>query len=94
MAGISLSSLALESTQPTEHGDDARLARDMIAVHGIEAPAVARGNARSAALAGQGARARSWIKVLAIIQRHQKTPPTQGPISALPSLHDPHSTQG
>lgn len=49
----------------------ALLARDMIDVHGAEAAAVARGNARQAALAGQPAQAQSWIRVLGIIQRHQ-----------------------
>jgi hypothetical protein len=48
-----------------------RLAQDLIAVHGNEAPAVARENARTAALAGQLALAKSWIRVLSIIQRQQ-----------------------
>ena len=48
-----------------------RLARDLIAVHGNEAPAVARGNARTAALAGQLVLAKSWIRVLSIVQRQQ-----------------------
>jgi hypothetical protein len=47
------------------------LARDMIAVHGTEAAVVARQNARSAALAGQPTQAKSWIRVLANIQRQQ-----------------------
>ena len=51
--------------------DDDKLARDMIGVHGWEAAAVARANARAAALAGQGMQARSWIRVLGIIQRQQ-----------------------
>ena len=51
--------------------DEGRLARDMIEVHGAEAAAVARGNARSAALAGQPMQARSWIRVLDIIQRRR-----------------------
>jgi hypothetical protein len=55
----------------TEGADDNKLARDMIDVHGREAPAVARGNARAAALAGQAIQARSWIRVLGIIQRQQ-----------------------
>ena len=50
--------------------DAALLARDMIEVHGADAAAVARGNARGAALAGQPAQAKSWIRVLGIIQRH------------------------
>jgi hypothetical protein len=48
-----------------------RLARDLIAVHGNEAPAVARGNARTAALAAQLVLAKSWIRVLSIVQRQQ-----------------------
>ena len=51
--------------------DQQRLARDLIEVHGNEAPAVARGNARAAALAGQPIVAKSWIRVLSIIQRQQ-----------------------
>jgi hypothetical protein len=48
-----------------------RLAHDLIEVHGNEAPAVARGNARAAALAGQPIVAKSWIRVLGIIQLQQ-----------------------
>jgi len=55
----------------TGGSDDHKLARDMIDVHGREAPAVARTNARAAALAGQAMQARSWIRVLGIIQRQQ-----------------------
>ncbi len=51
--------------------DERRLAGDMIEVHGAEAAAVARGNARSAALGGQAMQARSWIRVLNIIQRRR-----------------------
>jgi hypothetical protein len=51
--------------------DQQRLARDLIEVHGDEAPAVARGNARTAALAGQPIVAKSWIRVLSMIQRQQ-----------------------
>ena len=55
-------------------GDDGgagKLARDLTEVHGDEAPTIARGNARTAALAGQPALAKSWIRVLSIIQRQQ-----------------------
>ena len=52
------------------HGVE-KLARDLIEVHGDEAPTIARGNARTAALAGQPALAKSWIRVLSIIQRQQ-----------------------
>jgi hypothetical protein len=51
--------------------DQQRLARDLIEVHGNEAPTIARGNARTAALAGQPIVAKSWIRVLSIIQRQQ-----------------------
>ncbi len=51
--------------------DDHTLAHDMIEVHGRAADTVARSNARSAALAGQIGRAKSWIRVLAIIQQRQ-----------------------
>jgi hypothetical protein len=55
----------------TDGSDERILADDMIDVHGAEAAIVARENARTAALAGQGTRARSWIQVLGIIQRRQ-----------------------
>jgi len=55
----------------TEEADDHMLAHDMIEVHGNAAVTVARSNARSAALAGQIGRAKSWIRVLAIIQQRQ-----------------------
>ena len=54
-----------------EGSDNHALARDIIEVHGREAASVARENARSAALAGQAAQAKSWIRVLGIIQRRQ-----------------------
>ena len=52
-------------------GAEHALARDIIAVHGTEAAGIARQNARSAALAGQPAQAKSWIRVLGNIQRQQ-----------------------
>jgi hypothetical protein len=55
----------------TDGSDDQNLACDMIDVHGWEAAAVARGNARAAALAGQAAQAKYWIRVLGTIQRQQ-----------------------
>ena len=57
--------------ESSDESDEHTLARDMIEVHGAEAPTVARGNARAAALAGQVTRAKSWIRVLGIIQRRQ-----------------------
>jgi hypothetical protein len=55
-------------------GDDdgaGKLARDLIEVHGNDAPTIARGNARAAALAAQPMLAKSWIRVLSMIQRQQ-----------------------
>jgi hypothetical protein len=53
-------------------GDGAgKLARDLVEVHGNDAPTIARGNARTAALAGQPMLAKSWIRVLSMIQRQQ-----------------------
>ncbi|MGE5146294.1 MAG: hypothetical protein ACM3N5_06065 [Candidatus Eiseniibacteriota bacterium] len=40
----------------------------MIDVHGAAAAGVARENARSAALAGQMAQARRWLKAVGLIQ--------------------------
>ena len=54
--------------------DEQRLARSIIYVHGGEAATIVRGNARGAALAGQLAQAKSWIRVLGIIQRRQAAP--------------------
>lgn len=62
------------------------LARDMIEVHGSEAATVARNNARAAAVAAQLAQAKSWIRVLTLIQRQEaeKTTRPLGP-DALPA---------
>ncbi len=49
--------------------DEQMLARSIIEVHGAEAAIIARGNARSAALAGQPSQPKSWIRVLGIIQQ-------------------------
>jgi hypothetical protein len=54
--------------------DEGRLARDMIEVHGTDAAAIARANARNAALSSQPMQARSWIRVLGIIQRRRAGP--------------------
>lgn len=56
------------------------LARDMIDVHGAEAATVARENARGAALAGQPAQAKSWIRVLGIIQRQRAEATASAPL--------------
>ena len=58
-----------ELTVITDGADEPSLARDMIEVHGAEAATVARNNARAAALGGQALRAKSWIRVLGMIQR-------------------------
>lgn len=55
----------------TDDAAESGLARDIIAVHGTGAAAVARQNARAAALAGQAVQAKSWIAVLGSIQRQQ-----------------------
>jgi hypothetical protein len=57
------------ATGTANGADEQSLARDMIDVHGAEAAVVARDNARTAALAGQTPRARSWIRVLGLIQQ-------------------------
>ena len=48
--------------------DAASLARDMIEVHGGEAVTIARHNARAAALASQPQQAKSWLRVVDLIQ--------------------------
>jgi hypothetical protein len=53
----------------TDGPDNQILSRDMIDVHGTKAAAVARGQCRTAALAGQATQAKSWIRVLGVIQR-------------------------
>ena len=47
------------------------LARNIVDVHGAEAATIVRANARGAAAAGQPLQAKSWIRVLDMIQRHQ-----------------------
>lgn len=59
--------------------DEETIAHDMIDVHGTEAAAVARANARAAALAGQVGQAKSWIRILGIIQRRQTSKATPSP---------------
>ena len=53
-----------EETEMTIDFDESALATGMIEVHGAEAAAVSRGNARGAALAGEPMRARSWIRCI------------------------------
>jgi hypothetical protein len=80
--------------ETTDLAAETSLARDMIAVHGMEAPTVARANARSAALAGEAARAKSWIRVLASIQRHQKSMKNRPPGGSTSFLPTPFPTRG
>jgi len=72
------------------------LARNMIEVHGAGAAAVARGNARNAALAGQPMQARSWIRVLGIIQqcRADRASRPHGPGNPVPAISEADSAQG
>ena len=65
-SGVPVSSTATETADSAE---EQSLAHDMIEVHGADAAVVARDNARTAALAGQRPQAKSWIRVLGIIQR-------------------------
>jgi hypothetical protein len=67
--------MMIGDTVDRDGADQQRLARDLIEVHGNEAPAVARGNARTAALAGRPIVAKSWIRVLSIVQRQQAGQP-------------------
>jgi hypothetical protein len=59
------------ATGAADGADEHSLACDMIEVHGAQAAIVARDNARTAALAGQRTQAKSWIRVLGIIQRRR-----------------------
>jgi len=59
-----------------DNDPDERLrARRIIEMHGAAAASVVGKNARGAALAGQPVQARSWIRVLDIVQRRQAAPP-------------------
>jgi hypothetical protein len=53
------------------------LARDMIEVYGDPAVAVARENARVAALAGDIVKARGWLRIVGCIQRQVFSPATR-----------------
>jgi hypothetical protein len=77
-----------------DEADEAFLAHNMIEVHGAQAATIARRNARAAALAGQATRAKSWIRVLGVVQRHQagKAAPPPGQLHSI--LLAPNSTQG
>ncbi len=70
-------------TAPAEHpaqgANEPSLALDMIEVHGVAAAVVARENARIEALAGRASQAKSWLRVLGIIQRRQTGQRAGGP---------------
>jgi hypothetical protein len=48
------------------------LVRDMIDVHGADAAQAARANARAAACSGRPDEARTWIRVIDLIQRRAR----------------------
>lgn len=53
------------------------LVGDMVEVYGQRAAGVARENARAAALAGDLAKARSWLRIVDLVQRRVRPQPTQ-----------------
>ena len=67
---VSFRTLSEDRTMADDPGEEL-LARNMVAVHGAEATTIVRANARGAAAAGQPLQAKSWIRVLGIIQRAQ-----------------------
>ena len=75
---------AARFTSPIENAAGESLAADMIEVHGAGAAAVARDNARNAALAAQIPQAKAWINVLGIIQRLQSQRPKAASLSVDP----------
>ena len=72
-----MASMIAEAVELPGGADAQSLARDMIEVHGTQAADVARNNAREAALAAQIPQAKSWIRVLALIQRQQADKQTE-----------------
>ena len=77
---------AARLTSAIENAAGESLAADMIEVHGADAAAVARDNARSAALAAQIPQAKAWINVLGIIQRLQSQGPKAASLSVDPRI--------
>src|SRR5438045_1275819 len=69
--GWTLGSRAASAMRICGEADEVALAHDIVEVHGAGAAAVARENARTAALAGQPMLAKSWIRILGAIQRQQ-----------------------
>lgn len=78
-----------EELQLPGGADAASLARDMIEVHGIEAVTIARNNARMAALAAQLLQAKSWLRVVDLIQRRQAGKPASPRGADRPPLPPP-----
>jgi hypothetical protein len=82
---VSSALVNVTATGTANDADEQSLARAMVDVHGAEAAVVARDNARAAALAGQKPQARSWIRVLGLIQQRTNSAgagandPSQGP---------------
>ena len=76
--------------------DEEVLACNMIDVHGAEAATIARENARGAALAGQPSQAKSWIRVLGVIQRQPANGPGRagGAGNPLPALSAADAAEG
>lgn len=66
---------SIAASQVDESRQRIDLANSMIEVHGPSAAQVARENARAAAVAGQAAQARSWLRTLDIIQRLARSRP-------------------
>ena len=67
---VSFRTLSEDRTMADDPGEEL-LARNIVDVHGAEAATIVRANARAAAVAGQPLQAKSWIRVLDMIQRQQ-----------------------
>jgi hypothetical protein len=66
-----MSRFALSEDSTMDDPGEELLARNMVDVHGAEAAIIVRANARGAAVAGRPTQAKSWIRVLGMIQRNQ-----------------------
>jgi len=89
-ASAPVTALVAEELALPGGADAASLARDMIEVHGGEAATIARHNARAAALGSQPQQAKSWLRVVDLIQRQQADKPASArgadrPLSPPPS---------
>ena len=78
----------------SDPADEELLARNMMDVHGGEAATLARENARTAALAGQPAQAKSWIRVLGSIQRQEAAKTTGSQVNSLPTQSAADAAEG